>query len=43
MSFVGKMIAQSDTEETSELLNEQIIVGGTPTYCGNGGMTAAVE
>ena len=43
MSFVGMMFAQSDTVETSVLLNETIIVGDTPTYYGNGGMTAAVE
>lgn len=40
MSFVGMMFAQSDTVETSVLLNETIIVGDTPTYYGNGGMTA---
>ena len=43
MSFVGMMFAQSDTGETSVLLNETIIVGDTPTYYGNGGMTASVE
>ena len=43
MSFVGMMVAQSDTVETSVLLNETIIVGDTPTYYGNGGMTASVE
>lgn len=43
MSFVGMMFAQSDTVETSVLLNEMIIVGDTPTYYGNGGMTASVE
>ena len=43
MSFVGMMFAQSDTVETSVLLNEKIIVGDTPTYYGNGGMTASVE
>lgn len=43
MSFVGMMLAQSDTVETSVLLNETIIVGDTPTYYGNGGMTASVE
>lgn len=43
MSFVGMMFAQSNTVETSVLLNETIIVGDTPTYYGNGGMTAAVE
>ena len=43
MSFVGGGLAQSDTVETSVLLNETIIVGDTPTYYGNGGMTAAVE
>lgn len=43
MSFVGMMFAQSDTVETSVLLNETIIVGDTPTYYGNGGMTASVE
>ena len=43
MSFVGMMFAQADTVETSVLLNETIIVGDTPTYYGNGGMTAAVE
>lgn len=43
MSFVGMMFAQSDTVETSALLNETIIVGDTPTYYGNGGMTASVE
>ena len=32
MSFVGMMFAQSDTVETSVLLNETIIVGDTPTY-----------
>ena len=42
-SFVGMMFAQSDTVETSVLLNETIIVGDTPTYYGNGGMTASVE
>ena len=31
MSFVGMMFAQSDTVETSVLLNETIIVGDTPT------------
>lgn len=30
MSFVGMMFAQSDTVETSVLLNETIIVGDTP-------------
>ena len=40
---VGMMFAQSDTVETSVLLNETIIVGDTPTYYGNGGMTASVE
>lgn len=34
MSFVGMMFAQSDTVETSVLLNETIIVGDTPTYYG---------
>ena len=29
--------------KTSVLLNETIIVGDTPTYYGNGGMTASVE
>ena len=43
MSFVGMMFAQSDTVETSVLLNETIFVGDTPTYYGNGGMTASVE
>ena len=43
MSFVGMMFAQSDTVETSVLLNETIIVGDTPTYYGNDGMTASVE
>ena len=43
MSFVGMMFAQSDTVETSVLLNETIIVGDTPTYYGNGGMTASVQ
>lgn len=43
MSFVGMMFAQADTVETSVLLNETIIVGDTPTYYGNGGMTASVE
>lgn len=43
MSFVGMMFAQSDTVETSVPLNETIIVGDTPTYYGNGGMTASVE
>ena len=43
MSFVGMMFAQYDTVETSVLLNETIIVGDTPTYYGNGGMTASVE
>lgn len=43
MSFVGMMFAQSDTVETSVLLNETIIVGDTPTYYGNGGMTASIE
>ena len=43
MSFVGMMFAQSDTVETSVLLNETIIVGDTPTYYGNVGMTASVE
>lgn len=43
MSFVGMMFAQSDTVETSVLLNETIIVGDTPTYYGNGGMSASVE
>lgn len=43
MSLVGMMFAQSDTVETSVLLNETIIVGDTPTYYGNGGMTASVE
>ena len=43
MSFVGMMFAQSDTVETSVLLNETIIVGDIPTYYGNGGMTASVE
>ena len=43
MSFVGMTFAQSDTVETSVLLNETIIVGDTPTYYGNGGMTASVE
>ena len=43
MSFVGMMFAQSDTVETSVLLNETIIVGDTPTDYGNGGMTASVE
>lgn len=43
MSFVGMMFAQSDTVEASVLLNETIIVGDTPTYYGNGGMTASVE
>ena len=43
MSFVGMMFAQSDTVETSVLLNETIIVGDTPTYYVNGGMTASVE
>lgn len=43
MSFVGMMFAQDDTVETSVLLNETIIVGDTPTYYGNGGMTASVE
>lgn len=43
MSFVGMMFAQSDTVETSVLLNETIIAGDTPTYYGNGGMTASVE
>ena len=43
LSFVGMMFAQSDTVETSVLLNETIIVGDTPTYYGNGGMTASVE
>ena len=43
MSFVGMMFAQSDTVETSVLLNETIIVGDTPTYYGSGGMTASVE
>ena len=43
MSFVGMMFAQSNTVETSVLLNETIIVGDTPTYYGNGGMTASVE
>ena len=43
MSFVGMMFAQSDTVETSVLLNETIIVGDTPSYYGNGGMTASVE
>ena len=43
MSFVGMMFAQSDTVETSVLLNETIIVGDAPTYYGNGGMTASVE
>lgn len=43
MSFVGMMFAQSDTVETSVLLNETIIVGDTPTYYGNGVMTASVE
>ena len=43
MSFVGMMFAQSDTVETSVLLNETINVGDTPTYYGNGGMTASVE
>ena len=43
MSFVGMMFAQSDTVETSVLLNETIIVGDTQTYYGNGGMTASVE
>ena len=43
MSFVGMMFAQSDTAETSVLLNETIIVGDTPTYYGNVGMTASVE
>lgn len=43
MSFVGMMFAQSDTVETSVLLNETIIVVDTPTYYGNGGMTASVE
>ena len=43
MSFVGMMFSQSDTVETSVLLNETIIVGDTPTYYGNGGMTASVE
>ena len=43
MSFVGMMFAQSDTVETSVLLNETIIVGDTLTYYGNGGMTASVE
>lgn len=43
MSFVGMMFAQSDTVETSVLLNETIVVGDTPTYYGNGGMTASVE
>lgn len=43
MSFVGMMFAQSDTVETSVLLNETIIEGDTPTYYGNGGMTASVE
>ena len=43
MSFVGMMFAQSDTVETSVLLNETIIVGDTPTYYGNSGMTASVE
>ena len=37
------MFAQADTVETSVLLNETIIVGDTPTYYGNGGMTASVE
>lgn len=43
MSFVGMMFAQSNTVETSVLLNETIIVGDTPTYYGNVGMTASVE
>ncbi len=43
MSFVGMMFAQADTVKTSVLLNETIIVGDTPTYYGNGGMTASVE
>lgn len=43
ISFVGMMFAQADTVETSVLLNETIIVGDTPTYYGNGGMTASVE
>lgn len=43
MSFVGMMFAQADTVETSVLFNETIIVGDTPTYYGNGGMTASVE
>ncbi len=43
MSFVGMMFAQADTVETSVLLNETIIVGDTPIYYGNGGMTASVE
>ncbi|HBZ13473.1 MAG TPA: sporulation protein YunB [Clostridiales bacterium] len=43
MSFVGMMFAQADTVETSVLLNETIIVGDTPTYYGNVGMTASVE
>ena len=43
MSFVGMMFAQADTVETSVLLNETIIVGDTPTYYVNGGMTASVE
>ena len=43
MSFVGMMFAQSDTVETSVLLNETIIVGDTPSYYGNGGMTESVD
>lgn len=43
MSFMGILFAQNDTIETSVLLNETIIVGDTPTYYGNGGMTASVE
>lgn len=43
MSFMGILFAQTDTIETSVLLNETIIVGDTPTYYGNGGMTASVE
>lgn len=43
MSFMGILFVQDDTIETSVLLNETIIVGDTPTYYGNDGMTASVE
>lgn len=43
MSYVGILCSKSEEIHTSILVNETIIVGDTPNYYGNGGVSAKID